>query len=93
MSEPGRLLPSGREPRQFTWIWLVYLLLFAVAIPWYWPAEFRGPLVAGLPTWVAVTIAAVFLLAVWTGCVILFFWDDDFDVGNIGGQTGRGREI
>jgi hypothetical protein len=70
----------------------VYLLLFAVAIPWYWPVGFRGPLVAGLPTWVAVTIAAVFLLAVWSGCVIRFFWDDHFDPGNLDGQTGGGGE-
>jgi hypothetical protein len=79
LSDPQRRPEGGREPRQVTWIWLVYLFLFNLAIPWYWPAGFRGPLVAGLPTWVAVTIAAVVLLAIWTGFVIHYFWDDDFD--------------
>ena len=34
------------------------MLLFAVAVPWYWPADYRGPLVPGLPLWVAVSLAA-----------------------------------
>ena len=25
------------EPRKVGYIWIVYLLLFAVAVPWYWP--------------------------------------------------------
>lgn len=66
-----------REPRKRPWIWLVYLLLFAAAIPWYWPASFSGPLVAGLPLWVGVTLGFIFLLAVWTAFVITRYWDDE----------------
>tara|TARA_Y100001960_G_C14560389_1_gene770487 strand:+ start:682 stop:987 length:306 start_codon:yes stop_codon:yes gene_type:complete len=65
-----------QEPRKQRWVWLVYLLLFAVAIPWYWPASYRGALVAGLPMWVAVTIGAIALLAGWTAIVIAKYWQD-----------------
>ena len=63
-----------REPRRVRWVWLVYLLLYAVTIPWYWPAGFRGPLVAGFPLWVAVSLAGVATLAGWTGWVIHRYW-------------------
>ncbi len=66
-----------REPRKVRWVWLVYALLYAVAIPWYWPANFHGPLVGGFPLWVAVSLASVVLLAVWTAWVILRYWKDE----------------
>ena len=62
------------EPRKVGYIWIVYLLLFAVAVPWYWPADYRGPLVLGLPLWVAVSLAAIALLAAWTSWVIHRYW-------------------
>ena len=65
-----------REPRKVRWVWLVYLLLYAIAIPWYWPAGYRGPLVAGFPLWVVVTLSAVLLLACWTAWVIAHYWRD-----------------
>ena len=65
------------EPRRHLSVWLVYALLYAVAIPWYWPQGYRGPLIFGLPTWVAVTLGAVMALAAWTTFVIYRFWDED----------------
>ena len=62
------------EPRKVGYIWIVYLLLFAVAVPWYWPADYRGPLVLGFPLWVAVSLAAIALLAAWTAWVINRYW-------------------
>jgi len=62
------------EPRKVGWIWWVYLFLYAVAIPWYWPAGYRGPLVAGFPLWVAVSLTAILVLAIWTVWVIQRFW-------------------
>ena len=58
------------EPRKIRYIWLVYLLLYALAIPWYWPEGYRGPLILGFPLWVAVSLGAVLLLAAWTVWVI-----------------------
>jgi polyferredoxin len=63
-----------QEPRRVWWIWLVYLLLYAVAIPWYWPENYRGPLILGFPLWVAVSLSAFFLVSAWTAFVALRFW-------------------
>ena len=62
------------EPRRVRWIWLVYLLLYAVAIPWYWPKGYQGPLVSGFPLWVVVSLGSMLLLAIWTAWVIHRFW-------------------
>ena len=62
------------EPRQIGYIWIVYVLLLAVAVPWYWPVDYRGPLVLGFPLWVAVSLAAIALLAAWTAWVINRYW-------------------
>ena len=34
-----------QEPRKIRWIWLVYFFLYVVAIPWYWPTGYSGPLI------------------------------------------------
>lgn len=67
----------GDEPRRHPLIWVVYLLLFAVAVPWYWPTGYRGPLVLGLPLWTAVSLGAVVLMALWTGFVIRRWWREE----------------
>lgn len=64
------------EPRRHLSVWLVYILLYAVAIPWYWPEGYRGPLILGLPTWTVVTLGATLALAAWTAIVIYRFWDE-----------------
>lgn len=76
VEEWDELVGLRQEPRKKRWIWLVYLVLFAVAIPWYWPPSYRGALVAGLPMWVAVTIGSIVLLAGWTVFVITKYWID-----------------
>ncbi len=63
-----------QEPRKVRWVWCVYLFLYALAIPWYWPQDYQGPLVAGFPLWVAVTLLSVAALAVFTGWVIFTYW-------------------
>ncbi len=78
-NEPGLIDPLEsleREPRQSGWVWWGYLVLYAIAIPWYWPAGYRGPLVLGLPLWVAVTLGALVALALWTNLVIRRCWID-----------------
>ena len=75
-----------REPRRHPWLWLVYLLLYAAAIPWYWPAGYRGPLILGLPLWVAVSLLAVLLLAGWTGWVISRYWKTVGEEDSHGGR-------
>jgi len=69
------------EPRRRGRVWLVYAALYAVAIPWYWPTGYRGPLVAGLPLWVAVSLLAVAALALWTARVLTSSWRDRSEAG------------
>ena len=64
------------EPRKRGWIWIVYVVLYTIAIPWYWPAGFRGPLVLGVPLWAAVSLMGVVALGVWTTFVIFRYWVD-----------------
>ena len=66
-----------REPRDMPWVWLVYACLYAVAIPWYWPEGYRGPLILGFPLWVAVTLGAILALALWTAWVIFSYWQEE----------------
>ena len=73
--EDERLWPA-REPRHVGWIWWVYLVLYAIAVPWYWPAGYRGPLVLGFPLWVLVSLGAAAGLAVLTAWVIYRFWEE-----------------
>ncbi len=59
---------SAAKPR--AWILAVYLVLFALVIPWYWPAE-DSRHVFGFPLWALATLAAVFLTSVFTAWVYL----------------------
>ena len=76
----------GRDPRRRPLVWVVYAVLYAVAVPWYWPTGYRGPLVFGLPLWVFVTLAAVLALGLWTARVLAVTREDG------AGQPGLGRE-
>ena len=75
--EDTRFEGLAREPRKVGWVWLVYLVLYAVTIPWYWPAGYRGPLIVGLPLWVVVSLLGVLLLAGFSAWVIFRYWQED----------------
>jgi drug/metabolite transporter (DMT)-like permease len=64
------------KPRR--WTALVYLMLLIVVVPWYWPAG-DARHVFGLPYWVIVTLAAVFITSAFTAWVYLSRADDDSD--------------
>ena len=48
----------------------MYLVLFALVIPWYWPAGDSRHLL-GVPLWALAALAAVFLTSVFTAWVYL----------------------
>ena len=73
LDETGGLVD---EPRRHALVWLVYAGLYAIAIPWYWPDGYRGPLILGLPTWTAVSLGATLALAAWTAFVVFRYWDE-----------------
>jgi hypothetical protein len=61
------------------WIWLVYLLLFALSVPWYLPANQAPPLWLGLPYWVVISLLAVIAIAGFTAWIIRRHWPLDED--------------
>jgi glucan phosphoethanolaminetransferase (alkaline phosphatase superfamily) len=62
------------EPRSHPWIWVVYLLLFSVSVPWYLPAGAPPRLWFGLPHWVVLSLAAYLSIAVFTAYVVATYW-------------------
>ncbi|MDF1861386.1 MAG: hypothetical protein P1U87_14315 [Verrucomicrobiales bacterium] len=64
---------SGYHSR---WIWVVYLCLFVIAVPWYWPADSRQ-ILFGFPLWVVVSIATSFVISCYTAWLFLTRWPED----------------
>lgn len=76
--DPDQAMVSPREePLRHAWIWVVYLVLYALSIPWYWPPGERPSLWFGLPSWIVVSILATAGIAVFTVFVIQRYWTDD----------------
>lgn len=61
------------------WIWLVYLVLFGLSVPWYLPANQAPPLWLGLPYWVVISLLAVLGIACFTAWLIQRSWPLDED--------------
>lgn len=55
---------------------VAFLLLLALGIPWYWPADDRST-VAGVPSWVAMAVLCGLLAAVLTAYLLRRAWPDD----------------
>jgi len=71
--EPGGHAVEGGPPR---WVWLAYLVLFGLSVPWYLPS---GPVAIwfGLPYWVVMSLGAIGTIAVFTLFVVGRYWHDD----------------
>ena len=65
------------EPRHHPWIWLVYVALFAAAVPWYLPADAATTTWLGLPLWVTLSLTATLGVAWFTVFVIHRYWSDE----------------
>ena len=50
------------------WIWAVYAMLFAVAVPWYWPKD-DTTVWLGMPAWVTVAILTSLVISIFTSWV------------------------
>lgn len=66
-----------REPDRVRWVWVVYLILFAISVPWYLPADMTPPVVFGLPYWVVISLAAAAAAAGFTFIVVDRCWTPD----------------
>ena len=59
-------------------IWVSYGALFAIGIPWYWPADMRTTFM-GFPLWAAVSVIASFLISAKTAWLLIKHWPADVD--------------
>ena len=82
--DPLELPPA---PRRW-WIGAVYVLLFALSVPWYLPASAPVPTWLGLPYWVVIAIAGSTGVALFTALVVARFWPTEGDLEQrVGRQT------
>lgn len=58
------------------WIWITFLVLFLVAVPWYWDRESEAVFL-GFPVWVVISVFVSLLISIFTACVFLTRWPDD----------------
>lgn len=65
-----------QEPSRRWWIWLVYMLLFGVSVPWYLPGGSQPQIWLGLPHWVVISLLATIGIALFTVVVINRYWAD-----------------
>lgn len=61
------------------WIWAVYLVLFALSVPWYLPADETPALWLGLPHWVVLSVLAIVAIACFTAWNLHRHWPLDND--------------
>jgi len=60
-------------------VWLVYLVLLLIAVPWYWPDD-ELEVWAGVPAWVFVSVVASVATSAYTAWLFLTHWDVDKEV-------------
>ncbi len=68
---------SKKHLYQHLWIWIVYLFLFSVSVPWYLPKEIPPKVWLGLPHWVVISLTAIIGITLFTVFVVYRFWGDD----------------
>ncbi|NER14148.1 hypothetical protein GWK08_11900 [Leptobacterium flavescens] len=59
-----------------SWVWITYLLLFSLSIPWYIPEKPAMMLILGLPLWVIASILSVVITAIFTVWIINKYWKE-----------------
>ena len=73
--EPTR--PKRRQPFRKGWIWVIYVGLFILSIPWYLPGESPPSIWLGLPYWVWISLSVTLAIALFTVFVIRHYWPED----------------
>ena len=59
-------------------VWIIYAVLFGIAIPWYWSDESIN-IVLGMPLWAAVSVGTTAILSIYTAWLLMKFWPNDED--------------
>ncbi len=71
-----------RFPAQKISVWLVYILLFALSVPWYLPDNPPLRIWLGLPHWALVSLLATLAIALFTLLVVRRFWTESDGPGS-----------
>jgi len=63
-----------KEPAKNPLFWILWLLIIAVSVPWYFPSKTYEPIVAGLPLWALAVLVTIVLYAVFATLSAYMFW-------------------
>ena len=65
---------------QLSWLRVFsFVILFILAVPWYWGEGGDKPLIFGMPLWVGVSTFISFLISCLTAWVAFRIWPSDSD--------------
>ena len=65
---------------QLSWLLVFsFVILFILAVPWYWGEGGDKPLIFGMPLWVGVSTFSSFLISCLTAWVAFRIWPSDSD--------------
>lgn len=64
-----------REPVRSPWVWMTMSVLILGGVPFYLPTGGVDPVVAGVPYWMAISIAFTFAFAAFTSWLCLRWWN------------------
>lgn len=71
-----------KQAKSAGWITLIYGILLAAGIPWYWPVGHTQRLL-GVPAWVAVAIVVSMLTSIFTAWLLLAHpWPGEHETGS-----------
>lgn len=69
-------MERGREVGRNLPVWVGFLILLALDVPWYLPSSAQAP-VLGIPAWVLVCLGVNAALACYTAWVIRRCWGEE----------------
>ena len=75
--------PESPEPCRKGWIWITYVGLFLLSIPWYLPRKTQPLLWLGLPYWVLISLLVTVAIALFTVFVIRRYWSENEKQGRL----------
>ncbi len=55
-------------------VWLGFILIYLLAVPWYFPTGSWKPLIMGFPYWGFAVLIATLALSIYYAYVVLYRW-------------------
>jgi len=83
-------MESAKEPIKKWWVWIVFIILYILAVPWYFPKGYVGPIIFGFPLWALIVFLVTIALAAWVTFVMAKYFR--LDVKDVIKKEVRGGE-